>query len=125
MGFPAQPWLSVSTPGLFRCLGLGFSFLFLVMSSPHLLPYPGKTSGQQRGSGKDACLHESDTSPDSFHLPQIHEHLSLLSFCTTLLRMAVTYAMQGDNEVMERLGPQAGEGWSGWWAHSYECHLVI
>lgn len=59
------------------------------------------------------------------HLQKIPEHLSLLSLCTTLLRMAVTSVRQGDSEVMERLGPQAGEGWSSWWANSHECHLVV
>lgn len=34
------------------------------------------------------------------YLPQIQEHLSLLSLCTALLRMAATSAMQG---VVERL----------------------
>lgn len=52
-------------------------------------------------------------------------HLSLLFLCLTLLRMAVTSATQGDSEVLERLGPQAGEGWSGWWAYSHSCYLVI
>lgn len=59
------------------------------------------------------------------HLRQIWEHLSLLFLCLTLLRMAVTSATQGDSEVLERLGPQAGEGWSGWWAYSHSCYLVV
>lgn len=134
MGFPAQPRLSVNIPGLFCCLGLCSSFLFLVVPFLHLLLYQC-ILGSIHTQGKQADSREAEEKMPVYtiqthlqsplYLPQILEHLSLLSLCTTLLRMAVTSARQGDSEVMERLDPQAGEGWSGWWTKSHECHLVV
>ena len=76
MDFPAQLRLLVNILVCLTAWVCGFPSLFLPeLAALMLLPYKyilrnsytqEKTSGQQRGSGRDICLYSSDASPEPF-----------------------------------------------------------